>query len=115
MKSHLQKGELGEKIALDFLRRQGYQILETNYRYKRSEIDIIAMHQAVLVFIEVKARSNIQFGYPESAVDHHKMEMILKVADHYIERMAWNNEIRFDIIAIVLDQPPEIEHLKDAF
>ena len=115
MKNHLEKGKLGEKIALDYLKSNGYRILETNYRYKRSEIDIIAIHQAVLVFVEVKARSNFQFGYPESAVDSHKMEMIIKVADRYIERMAWNKEIRLDIIAILLSQPPEIEHLQDAF
>lgn len=115
MKNHIEKGRLGEKIALDYLKSKGYRILETNYRYKRSEIDIIALHGGVLVFLEVKARSSLEFGYPESAVDRRKTRMILKVADRYIDQKCWDKEIRFDIIAIVLGQPPEIEHLEDAF
>ena len=115
MKNHLEKGRFGEKIAVDFLKSSGYQILETNYRYRKWEIDIIAIHEAVLVFVEVKARSSTQFGYPESAVDRRKMKMILKAAEGYIEQVSWDKEIRFDIVAILFGRPPEIEHLEDAF
>ena len=115
MKNNLEKGRLGENIALAYLKGHGYRILETNYRYKRSEIDIIAIHQSVLVFIEVKARSNFRYGYPESAVDRRKIEMITKGADHYIHRISWRKGIRFDVISILLGEKPEIEHLCDAF
>ncbi|MDN5216025.1 YraN family protein [Fulvivirgaceae bacterium BMA12] len=115
MSKHLEKGRLGEQIAVDYLERRGYHILETNYRHKRMEIDIIAVHDGVVLFIEVKARSSYQYGYPESAVDEHKIEMILACADYYIDQIGWNGEIRFDIIAILLGDPPKIEHLKDAF
>ncbi len=115
MSKHLEKGRLGEQIAVDYLEKRGYRVLETNYRYKRTEIDIIAVHRGVLLFIEVKTRSNYQYGYPESAVDDHKIEMILEGADYYMHQIAWNRQIRFDIIAILLGDPPKIEHLKDAF
>ena len=115
MKRNLEKGRLGENIASAYLKARGYRILETNYRHRRSEIDIIALHQAVLVFVEVKTRTSLQYGYPEAAVDNHKIEMITAVADHYIDRISWDKGIRFDIIAILLREPPEIEHLQDAF
>ena len=115
MSHHLEKGRWGEQIAVDYLKKQGYRILETNYRYKRTEIDIIAVHHGVLSFVEVKARTNYQYGYPESAVDDHKIDMILAGADYYVDQIAWNRGIRFDIIAILLGNPPKIKHLKDAF
>lgn len=111
-----QKGRLGEQIAQDFLIKKGYQILEKNYRYKRSEIDLIALINGTLIFIEVKLRKNEKFGFPEEFVSKRKEELIKEAAENYIFEKDWKKNIRFDIISILKTSiKEEIEHFEDAF
>jgi len=114
-KSHIDTGERGEDFAVSYLLEHNYSILSRNFRYKRSEIDIIARKENLLVFVEVKTRRNYKFGFPEASVDSHKMEMIHMGAEAYMEEIKWRNDIRFDVIAILYGNTPEIKHFKDAF
>ncbi len=108
-------GKKGENMAEKFLINKGYNILERNYRFRRAEIDIIARLNQKMVFVEVKTRSNGNFGFPEMAVGDAKMEAIYQCAEAYIDQNAWLGPIRFDIIAIILQHPVDIMHFKDAF
>jgi len=111
-------GRLGEELAVKFLLKAGYVILEQNWRFKKAEIDIIAKDQETLVFIEVKSRSNISFGQPEEFVDDSKESMMMDSAQRYMEMIEYDWEIRFDIISVVFDKSlkvRKIDHFKDAF
>ncbi len=111
-KTTKQIGDEAELQAVDYLVNNGFLILETNYRYKRSEIDIIAQKNNVLHIVEVKFRSNNDFGYPEEFVDARKAEMIELAADFYMEQNNWNGFVQYDIIAITKAQ---LVHLEDSF
>lgn len=108
-------GDRGEQIAVDYIQKKGYEVLKRNYRYKRAEIDIIAKANNLLVFFEVKTRYGLHFGYPEEAVDEKKAEMVIMAANNFIYETEWESEIRFDIIAVSLDQELKIDHFEDAF
>lgn len=109
-------GDHGEKLAAGFLVNEGYEILETNFRYQKAEIDLIASKGDTLVFVEVKTRKNNAFGYPEEFVDEKKAEMVLSAAEFYIYENDWTGDIRFDVISILLDNDShEIMHFKDSF
>ena len=107
-------GRLGEDLAEGFLKEKGYIILERNYRHKRSEIDIITKLGDLIVFIEVKARKRINYGYPEEAVDQRKSDKIVEGAENYIFDNNWHGPIRFDIISVNLTTQ-KINHFEDAF
>jgi putative endonuclease len=108
-------GQKGESIAVDYLTDTGYNILCTNYRYDRFEIDIIAEKENTLIFVEVKTRKSFQYGLPEEAVDEKKINNILTCADHYLNEIQWTDRIRFDILSISLFPEPSIKHIEDAF
>lgn len=112
---HLSTGSNGEDRAVDYLRQQGYAVIHRNYRVGKAEIDVVARKDGVLVFVEVKTRANDYFGYPEEFVSRKKQRMLLNAADAYIHRSGWQEDIRFDIIAITLSDPPELFHVEDAF
>ncbi len=116
MSKNKELGLEGEKLATDFLKSKGYKIIENNYRYRRSEIDIIAVLEGTLVFVEVKTRSNYNYGEPEYAVDEHKAVKIREAAENYIFINDWKNNIRFDIISIKKNdyESTEITHFEDA-
>lgn len=112
----IELGKQGEVRASDYLRSEGYEIIEANYRYKRNEIDLIAQYKNMLVFVEVKAKSSSSFGYPEDAVDEGKAERIIEAAEQYIYDQNWQGMIRFDIISLLKQgEKVEIKHFKDAF
>lgn len=111
-----EKGLNGENTAVRFLENKGYRILERNYRAGRYEIDIIARHKGIMVFIEVKARGSLKFGNPEDFVDDAKAERVMEGAENYLDDVNWEGPIRFDIISIVLvGKDAEVKHFKDAF
>ncbi len=105
-------GKEGEEKAITFLREAGYQILERNYRFRRCEVDIIAVHAGILVFLEVKKRKNDSYGSPESFVSDAQQDRIRAAATHYQEETDWQCSIRFDIISI---EGKSIRHFEDAF
>lgn len=109
-------GKRGEEIAADYLKNKGYQILETNWRYRRAELDLIAMQGAILVFVEVKTRSSDRFGTPESFISRQKENFMAEAANVYMEQIGHEWEIRFDFIAILFTGGRyTIEHFEDAF
>lgn len=117
MKPASNTGKEGEKLAAEYLQEKDYQIVEKNYRYKRGEIDLIVQKDNLLVFVEVKARTNAGYGHPEEAVNVKKEEMIIKTADQYLIEKNWQGLIRFDIISIFFGKAssPEVVHFEDAF
>lgn len=116
MPKHLQTGSQGEKMAEEMLQQKGYEILECNFRHQKAEIDIIAKYQNTLVFVEVKTRTNLAFGMPESFVSERKAQLVMQAADEYVHRINWPGNIRFDIVAVVMTpQQVEISHFEDAF
>lgn len=109
-------GLYGEKLAKRHLTAQNYRLLESNWRYRRAEIDIIAMDGDILVFVEVKTRSTAIFGQPESFVSARKQKLYFDAASVYMESIGHDWEIRFDIISVVIAHPKDtITHFKDAF
>lgn len=116
MVKHVETGRLGEHLAVEYLGRKNYQIIERNWRFGRSEIDIIAIQGNILVFVEVKTRSYDHFGKPEEFVNSKKETMICDGAAAYMREKAYSWEFRFDIIAVLLTgEQPEIKHFEDAF
>lgn len=110
-------GEAGEAMARAFLIREGYRIIECNYRFHHGEIDIVAEEGEVLVFCEVKTRTNDRYGDPEMAVTVQKQRQLRKLALAYLTvRHREDRVCRFDVVAIVLRRGvPEIRLVRDAF
>lgn len=94
----------GEEIAVSFLKRKGYQILERNWRSKQwGEIDVIATENGQLVFVEVKTRIGDRFGYPEEAIDERKLHALKRAGRFYQESHPSTPEaLRIDVIAVIL-------------
>lgn len=107
------EGKKGETKAVLFLKKHGYKILETNFKNKIGEIDIIAEKDNIIVFVEVKNRSTYGFGRPIEAVDFRKQSKIKKVAEIYLMiKNKYYNDVRFDVIEIC---DTSINHVKNAF
>jgi len=116
MAAHNELGIEGEKIAVSHLTKKGYTILETNYRFQKAEVDIIAQKGTTLAVVEVKTRTSADFGNPEEFVSKKKIRLLVKAIDHYIDENNLDVEVRFDVIAILLQKnSTEINHIKDAF
>ncbi len=111
------KGVEGEELAAEFLEREGYQIIERNYRFDRGEIDLVARDGNELVFIEVKARHSGSFGTPEEAVTLSKELQMKKVAEGYLgEHRLEEQACRFDVVAITFERgKPSIRLIRNAF
>lgn len=110
-------GQWGEALAAGFLEKQGLEILERNWRYRREEIDLIARENGILVFVEVKSRSDTGFGRPEEMVGRAKKIRLMDAAAAYVRRTGYEGEIRFDIVGVTgpAGQDARIEHFPDAF
>lgn len=109
-------GELGEQKALLFLREKGLDVVETNYRFNRNEVDIIYNLPGKVVFVEVKTRQTTELGPPWKSVTRHKQRQIIKCAHQYIVSRDLDVEAQFDIISIVHNTHGTfIEHIDDAF
>lgn len=107
-------GTAYEKTAVLFLQKKGYQILETNFRCRQGEIDIIAREGRYLVFVEVKYRHDTRGGLPEEAVGYRKQKKIIQTAKYYLYRKGLSEEIpcRFDVVGI---QGDRIRLIRNAF
>jgi putative endonuclease len=116
MTSKMQTGKDGENTAAEYLAGKGYEIVARNYRYGRAEIDLIVKKGNWLVFVEVKTRSNCDFGFPEEFVDRAKEENILKAAEEYTYVINWEGNVRYDIVSVLgTDFEKQIVHFEDAF
>jgi putative endonuclease len=112
-----QLGQSAEDLAVRHFTERGFSIKARNYRHQRAEIDIIAQKRRLLVFVEVKARSNDQFGHPETFVTPRQQALVRAAAEHYIMTEDWNHDIRFDIVSVLQhnDNQPQLTHFEDAF
>lgn len=126
MKTRGQKiGQSGEKTAADFLCRNGYSLVEKNYRTPTAEIDIIAKERDCLCFVEVKTRTSLKKGLPKESVHHRKQQKLISGASFYLkEKKLYNQRVRFDVVEIFFasgtpqitpEKNPEITLIKNAF
>ncbi len=97
-------GDIGENYAADLLTNSGFQVIERNYRTKAGEIDIIAIKDGVLHFVEVKTRNGDKYGYPSESVTEVKQQRIRRAAEQYLQgrRMQWN-KVSFDVYEIMTE------------
>lgn len=116
MAQHNTLGTLGEDEAAAFLLKQGYTILQRNYRYQKAEVDILARKEDILAVVEVKTRSTLDFGSPQDFVKPKQIKRLVTAVDAYILANNLDVEVRFDIIALVKTAKGfDLEHLQDAF
>jgi putative endonuclease len=100
MAIHNELGKTGEDLAVQYFTAQGYSILFRNWRYKHEEIDVIAVKNGILHFIEVKTRSNSKFGLPEESINRKKLRSFLNAAQAFLHRHAEWKRIQFDVLSI---------------
>ena len=116
MAAHNELGKLGEELAVAFLEKDGYKILDTNWTFQKAEVDIIAQKDNILAIVEVKTRSSIDFGLPQDFVKPKKIQLLVKAVNEYVISNDLEVEVRFDIIAIHNDRGNfKVEHIPDAF
>jgi putative endonuclease len=117
MANHLYFGQKGEQLAKAFLEKADYEILEENWTFGKSEIDLIAYKNQQIIFVEVKTRSSNSYGDPEDFVLKPKQHQMTKAADQYIYLMSHQGEVRFDVISILFDKQGQhvLNHIEDAF
>ena len=110
-------GNEGEKIAAAYLKKNGYEIIEINFRCPIGEIDIVAKEENDLVFVEVKTRKSIELGYPEQAVGMRKQKKMSQLALWYMQkRKIADTNARFDVVAITLmPEKNEVKLIQNAF
>ncbi|UYW00869.1 YraN family protein [Flavobacterium agricola] len=116
MAKHNEIGLLGEQLAVAFLVQNEYEVLEKNWRFKKAEVDIIAKKQNQIICVEVKTRTSVAVGEPESFVSQKKIELLLFAMNQYLTNSDLDLEVRFDIISVlILDNETKIKHIENAF
>jgi putative endonuclease len=112
-----EQGSFFEGVAIDYLKKQGLEIVEKNVRMKFAEIDIVAKDGNILCFVEVRSRTNTRFGNPEATVDFRKQDKIIKAASMYLQRLYPRIPMcRFDVVAIQgTSVNPIVSYFKNAF
>jgi putative endonuclease len=109
---HLKIGKQGEKLAVKYLKKQGYKILKRNFKCDFGEVDIIAAKDNVTVFVEVKTRTSDIFGRPNEAVDRNRKNRYVNCARFYFVGRRIEGDVRFDVIEVY---QKEINHIESAF
>lgn len=116
MAQHNELGKKGEELAVQFLIENGYTILERNYRFNKAEVDIIALQNDILAIVEVKTRSSLDFGNPESFLKPSQIQNLVKAVNYYVETSNLDVEIRFDIISVLKENDNyRLKLIKNAF
>lgn len=116
MGNNIEIGKKGEMLSKEYLVSKSYNIMNLNFRNHIGEIDIIAMDKDVLVFIEVKTRTSIKYGYPYEAVNYRKQQKIIYTSFAYInQRNIKDTQLRYDIIEVYLTPSIKINHIENAF
>ncbi|MFH1837979.1 MAG: YraN family protein [Candidatus Kuenenbacteria bacterium] len=112
-------GNLGEEIAKKYFKKQGYKIIKQNFTNRAGEIDLIVKEKNQIIFVEVKTRTNQNFGYPEESIDSRKQNKIIRAAQNYLfEKKIISENYRFDVISVEINQltkKASIRHIKNAF
>ena len=110
------KGKACEKLACDYLKKNGLKLIDKNFHSRYGEIDLIMLHQDMVVFIEVRYRKNQNFGGAKASVTLSKQQKIKKTALFYMQKKGRELNARFDVIAMTGEQnSPSIEWIKNAF
>lgn len=116
MSDKIKKGKEGEELAAKFLASKGFEIVERNFRHKHNEIDLIVKKNNWLVFVEVKYRTSVAFGYPEDFVDYKKARNVVDAAVEYQYKINWKGNVRYDIVSVLdIGGQTEVKHFEDAF
>jgi putative endonuclease len=117
MSKHNETGVKGEQLSENFLLGKGYFILHRNWRFEKKEIDLIALYKDIIVFVEVKTRSRMDFGFPEDAVNFRKQSFMKLAAEAFLEKFPNFKKIQFDVVSIFYknEKAIEITHFEDAF
>lgn len=118
MQTHKQiLGQEGERIAESYLRKKGYRVVERNYRCPVGELDLILLDRRVVVFVEVKTRTDDRFGAPLESVGPRKQQKMIKTALFFLSRhRLYNRDARFDVVGISYQGgEPMVEHVENAF
>ncbi|MDO4224961.1 MAG: YraN family protein [Bergeyella zoohelcum] len=117
MAEHIDFGKKAENFAVDFLEKNGYKILERNFRFQKAEIDIIAENTDKIIIVEVKARASNHFINPEEAVNKKKMRLLLLATNRFLEIRNIEKEVRFDIISLLQNPKGDfsVNHIENAF
>lgn len=116
MTTKQETGKRGEEIAKEFLIKKGYTIVHENWRKGSYEVDLIARHRGLLIFVEVKTRKAGSLVEPLLAVHQQKQRSLMRAANSYLTINSSNEEVRFDIVTVVVSSGGDIlEHIEDAF
>lgn len=116
MADHNELGKLGEQMAVDFLIKKGYKILDRNFHFKKLEIDIVAEFKGKIIVVEVKTRQSDYLTDPRELLSKSKQKGIVKTANYFIQENEIDLETQFDLIIIVLNEKQkDIRHIEDAF
>lgn len=115
MSLHLLKGDSAEQQARRHLEKQGLKLLQTNYRCRRGEIDLIMQERDTLVFIEVRYRKSDSFGSAVETVTSGKQRKLIMTARHYLQENRVNAPCRFDVVGITGPNGDRVEWIKNAF
>jgi len=110
----MKPGEQAERLAATYLESKGLSLIESNYRCRRGEIDLVLRDRDTIVFAEVRLRQSSRFGGAAESVDRRKQARIVAAARHYL---AGRGEVacRFDVVLLDRLEPPRIEWIRDAF
>jgi putative endonuclease len=107
---------MGESLAIEYLTDKGYVILETNYRNRIGEVDIIAYDKDVLVFVEVKTRLGTNYGYAFESVDSRKQKKIANASLMYLQKNRMSDvQVRYDVIEVYPMEEVRVNHFENAF
>jgi putative endonuclease len=116
--NNLAQGKYGEDLACEFIKKQGYKIIERNFRIRGGEIDIIALDGKTLVYVEVKTRTSYEFGRPEEAVTWYKIKFLERAAKFYrnnSKNIKLPDLERIDVVAVDLTKAkPDLKLIKNA-
>jgi putative endonuclease len=117
MRNRRSEGAGFETLACAYLRRKGYKILDRNVYHMRKELDVVALFQGTVVFVEVKGRRSNRFGSPSEALDRTKRRHLILAAEVYIkEKKLTGRPCRFDFIAVTFESGrPRFSHIENAF
>lgn len=117
MKLNIQIGKRGEDIAAEYLRKKGLRIIDRNFKARYEEIDIVATHKKILIFIEVKTRTSTAYGLPIEAITYFKLQSLIKAAQFYsLTHPKLPQDLRIDAVSVQLDSNDEvisIEHIEN--
>lgn len=116
MSCHTKVGKIGEDIAKKYLKKQGYKIIEQNYKTKFAEIDLITKKDNQLIFVEVRTKTGLDFGRPEQTIRRKKLRKLKRNVAHYLKYNNCNGSYRIDAIGVILDKnrnKKQLRHFKN--